>query len=123
MAIRRQFGPNSAAIRVNSESLKDLVHHFKFRSEPNSWLDIRTGNMITRRFKPVFLTSALLILAASQSLLAQSSLFGSDTELLAVEMAFPAEASMSSADSVDVQFSVVDGYYLYKKKICFSQQQ
>ncbi|MBX2838953.1 MAG: protein-disulfide reductase DsbD [Gammaproteobacteria bacterium] len=69
----------------------------------------------------VAFTVSLIFSVAASSVLAQSILsFGSDTELLMVEEAFPATAMMSDASTLEVQFSVQEGYYLYKKKFAFS---
>lgn len=67
----------------------------------------------------LLIASAMLLVTAPQLVWSQSSLFGNDTELLTAEMAFPAEAVMPSAATIEVQFSIVDGYYLYKKKFAY----
>lgn len=45
-----------------------------------------------------------------------------DEPLLDPELAFRVEASMGPSGSIDLQWKVVDGYYLYRKKLAFKLQ-
>lgn len=90
------------------------------RREPNHSRGIRTNEMKNRLLTLLLLTAALVLTAAAPAS-AQSGLsFGGESELLMVDEAFPATASMTTPDTLDLQFAIVDGYFLYKKKFGFS---
>ena len=59
------------------------------------------------------------LIALSNHAFALESLFGAGPEPLSVEEAFVAEIVETSADEVQVQFSIADEYYLYQKKFSF----
>ena len=65
------------------------------------------------------LLAALLVLAAGPAL-AQLKLFGADPELLDPEKAFRMSTRAIDAGTLEVNFAIADGYYLYRDKFRFA---